>query len=92
MTTINSTSLVSPFVCIKPLHGRHVKYLLIMTHFIDDDIPLACMEPVERGTPYEGVTIFSGHPPNGTHFPRFMRKLTLCTLTHRALIDPNEAS
>jgi hypothetical protein len=26
-------------VCIKSLHGRRGKYLLFMTHFIDDDIP-----------------------------------------------------
>jgi hypothetical protein len=28
------------FVCIKSLHGRRGKYLLFMTHFRDDDIPL----------------------------------------------------
>jgi hypothetical protein len=27
-------------VCIKSLHGRRGKYLLIMTHFSDYDIPL----------------------------------------------------
>jgi hypothetical protein len=26
-------------VCIKSLHGRRGKYMLFMTHFIDDDIP-----------------------------------------------------
>jgi hypothetical protein len=27
-------------VCVKSLHGRRGKYLLFMTHFRDDDIPL----------------------------------------------------
>jgi hypothetical protein len=27
-------------VCINSLHGRRGKYLLVMTHFSDDDIPL----------------------------------------------------
>jgi hypothetical protein len=28
------------YVCIKPLRGRCVKYVLFMTHFNDDDVPL----------------------------------------------------
>jgi hypothetical protein len=39
-------------VCIKSLHGRRGKYLLFMTHFSDDDIPLVWhrLNEVQRTT------------------------------------------
>jgi hypothetical protein len=66
-------------VCINSIPGRRGKYLLFMTYFCDDDIPIVWHRLNE--VYHTSALQDSWGRPNGTRLPKLMRSSTSCTLT-----------